>query len=81
MCEFVHNFIEMGVGWGPGLHDKTNKLLERNAIQRIFEDLASDEAVIWSKIKFAASLWAFSSKQFGELSILDIKINWAAAMY
>lgn len=52
--------------------------LGRNA--RVFEDRVSDESEIWSKIKFTATLWAFSSKMFGNLSISDINTNWVAAM-
>ena len=50
--------------------------LERNA--RIFENRVLEESEVWCKI--AASLWAFSSKLFGILSISDIFGNWAAAM-
>ena len=52
--------------------------LERNA--RIFENRSMEESEIWSKIKFTASLWAFSSKSFGDLSASVINNNWEAAI-
>lgn len=52
--------------------------LEGNA--RIFEDQPSKEVEVWCKIKFSASLWAFSSNLFGDSAISDIYHNWAAAM-
>ncbi|KAM7469441.1 hypothetical protein LguiA_007624 [Lonicera macranthoides] len=51
---------------------------ERNA--RIFEDKEENEEKVWQRVKSLASLWAFSSKKFGILSMSDIIRDWAAAM-
>ena len=51
---------------------------ERNA--RIFEDKEENEEKVWLRVKSLASLWAFSSKKFGILSMSDILRDWVAAM-
>ena len=51
---------------------------ERNA--RIFENRFLEAQEVWSKIKSLASLWAFSSRIFGSLSVTEISRNWGAAL-
>ncbi|KAM7464801.1 hypothetical protein LguiB_012363 [Lonicera macranthoides] len=51
---------------------------ERN--KRIFEETEEELEKTWDRIKNLASLWAFSSKNFGIWTISEIARDWGVAM-
>ncbi|KAM7492873.1 hypothetical protein LguiB_027482 [Lonicera macranthoides] len=51
---------------------------ERNS--RLFDDKEANNEEVWQRVKATASLWAYSSKVFGALSLSDIARDWSAAV-
>ncbi|KAM7515281.1 hypothetical protein LguiA_004864 [Lonicera macranthoides] len=51
---------------------------ERNS--RLFDDKEANNEEVWQRVKAMASLWAYSSKVFGALSLSDIARDWSAAV-
>ena len=48
--------------------------IERNS--RIFDGRASSTAELWDKVHFLASFWAHSSKEFRDIPLFVVKLDW-----